>query len=79
MIRNSAKFINRISKNYFEHVYKTKNNINANYLSRKLTTYKMTSYSYPEVRRDPSIVDEIHGAKVKLNIFSYDLFLTVSQ
>jgi hypothetical protein len=69
MIKNSTKLINKFSKVYFEHIFKQKNSFSANYLSRKLTTYKMTSYKYPEVRRDPSIVDDIHG--VKVSIFFY--------
>ena len=43
-----------------------RHNLNLNYFSRKLTIYKMTSYKYPDVRRDLSIVDDLHGAKVTI-------------
>ena len=43
-----------------------KNSLTSNNLSRKITTYKMSNYKYPEVRRDLSIVDDIHGTKASI-------------
>ena len=66
MIKNSAKFFHNFSIKYFENIVKQKNSLTSNNLSRKITTYKMSNYKYPEVRRDLSIVDDIHGTKASI-------------
>jgi hypothetical protein len=69
MIKQFSKLLNNSSK-YFGIIYRHKHLSKYN-ITRTISTYKMTSYKYPEVRRDASIVDDLHGIKV------YNKFLSI--